>query len=334
MRHWNWLSYAVVCAGVVVSAGSLMAQQADEEKAKEEKVRKTVLTRFDENRNDKLDTGEAKQARARLRNLLEDKSSREINIMTWRDDIHDLLRHFDRDNDNHLTQEERDTGVRLLERIIPKVETEKSDNSWSDSSLSGKSKDKSGSLVSSDAQRNQRLRRGSNRGGIYKIGTNGGFGNGMGYTVGEYGMPFSGRGHMFAGVGSTGFVSNSSLTGGSFGASANSSVGSSSSSKTATDQLPGSANGAGLGSSSASSGTGVSLGTGPLTDATPRGGSPSAGPSSGVFSGSSSSSGLGAQRPSSTIPDGLAGPGAGLTPPKGQGSSGPALIPANPRPNF
>ncbi len=334
MRRWNWLSSAVICAGVVVSAGSLIAQQADEEKAKEEKVRKTVLTRFDENRNDKLDTGEAKQARARLRNLFEDKTSREINIMTWRDDIHDLLRHFDRDNDNHLTQEERDAGVRLLERIIPKVETEKSDNSWSDSNQAGASKGKSGNLGFSDAQRNQRIRRGSNRGGIYKIGTSGGFGNGMGYTVGEYGMPFTGRGHMFAGVGSTGFVSNGSLTGGSIGASASSSTGSSSSSKTGIDLLPGSTNGVGLGSSSTSSSGAFPPGAGPLTDATPRGGSPSAGPNAAMFSGSNSSSGLGMQRPNSTTPDGLAGPGPGLTPPKGGGSSGPALIPANPRPNF
>ncbi len=339
MRRWNWLSFAVVCAGVVVSASSLTAQQSNEAKTKEGKVRKAVLTRFDENRNDKLDAGEAKQARARLRNLLEDKSSREINIMTWRDDVHDLLRDFDQDGDNRLTPEERDAGVRLLERIIPKVDTEKSDAAWSAPSLPTSSKSKSGGSGFTEAQRNQRVRSGSGRGGVYSIGMgSGGFGNGMGYTVGAYGAPFSGYGNSFAGVG---IMSNGSLNSGSFGSSSSLMGGTSGSSKTGSDIMSGSANGIGIGSAPTSGSSGFQQGTapssfglGPLTDNASRGGFPGAGPNSGALPGSSAASGPGSMQPGSTPPDGLAAPGMGLTRPTGSGLSGPTQIPPNPKPNF
>lgn len=341
MRRLNWLPFAVVFAGTVFHSGSLIAQQADEAKVKEEKVRKTVLTRFDENRNDKLDSGEAKQARGRLRNLFEDKSSREINIMTWRDDVHDLLRHFDQDSDNRLTPEERDAGVRMLERIIPKVETEKSDEGWAAAKISGSSKSKSGVLDFTDFQRNQRVR-GSGRGGVYHIGTVSGSGSGMGYTVGQYGMPFTGFGHTFAGVGSTGNISTGSMNGSSIGTSSMSANSSTNSSKSASDQPSGQAGGVGGSASPNSTNNGLPqslafspMGLGPLTDSMPRGATPSGGASSGLYPGMGAGAVPGGvQRPGSAMPDPLAGSSIGPTRPTGSGLTGPVQTPPVPRPNF
>lgn len=341
MRRMNWL-LSVVGAGAVLSSGLLIAQQADETKAKEEKVRKTVLTRFDENRNDKLDGGEAKQARSRLRNLFEDKTSREINIMTWRDDIHDLLRHFDQDSDNRLTPAERDAGVRMLERIIPKVEAEQSEERWSTTKSSGSSKGKSSDFDFGESQRNNRFR-GSSRGGVYRIGTVGSGGSGMGYTVGEYGMPFTGRGHAFAGVGGTGSVFTGNSNGGSLGSSSVSANSSTNSAKSASDQPTGQATGVGGVGSPSSTNNGLpqtlafsSQGAGPLTDSTQRGAVPSGGASSGMYSGMASGAASGPQRPGSAPPDGLAGSNIGPMRPTGSGSglTGPVQTPPIPKPNF
>lgn len=319
MCRLRWLPLIAVCAGVVVSSDLLLAEQLDEDA-----VRRTVLTRFDENRNDKLDLGEAKQARARLRNLLEDKSSREINILTWREDIHELLKRFDQDKDNRLATDEVEVAVRTLERIIPKVESEKPE---ADSSSSfGASSNKSSGSGASERDRSQRIRRGSGRGGSYGIGMNGGgFGNSMGYTIGASGSPFNGFGNTFGGVGSTGGVSQGGLGG------VSSSFGSSS-----------------AGSQSATSGIEAATGSGkngpqhrPPQSANefgPRTDTPSSGPlptgggtRPGAFPDTGSASGS-ATKP----PDGLAGSGGGPARPgpKGGGSSGPTLTPPVSKPNF
>lgn len=83
-RWLPWLSSSVIVAGtsLLLSPATLQAELLDEAK-----VKTALLQRFDENRNHKLDAGEARQTRARLKNLLEDKSEREINIQTWRDDV-------------------------------------------------------------------------------------------------------------------------------------------------------------------------------------------------------------------------------------------------------
>ncbi len=315
MRRLRWFPLIAVCAGVVVSSDVLLAEQLDEDA-----VRKTVLTRFDENRNDKLDLGEAKQARARLRNLLEDKSSREINILTWREDIHELLKRFDQDKDNRLATDEVEVAVRTLERIIPKVESEKPE---ADSSISfGASSNKSSGSGASERDRSQRIRRGSGRGDIYGIGmSGGGFGNSMGYTVGASGSTFNGFGNTFGGVGSTGGVSQGALGSSSYG-SGSSSAGRQSGSSgldtpttPGTNSLPQSSNGLGPRTDTPSSGT------------LPAGG----GTRPGAFPDTGSASGSGTKPP-----DGLAGSGGGPARPgpKGGGSSGPTLTPPVAKPNF
>ena len=111
--HWiPWLSSSVVIAGtsLLLSPASLKAE-APARELDEAKVKSALLQRFDENRNDKLDSGEARQARARMKNLLEDKSEREINIQTWRDDVRELLQTLDADGDNRLNSAERNEEI-------------------------------------------------------------------------------------------------------------------------------------------------------------------------------------------------------------------------------
>ena len=118
-RWLPWLSSSVVVAGTTLlfSPSFLKAEGLDEAK-----VKTALMQRFDENRNDKLDSGEARQARARMKNLLEDKSEREINIQTWRDDVRELLQTLDADGDNRLNSAERNEGSNLLDRLIPTVD--------------------------------------------------------------------------------------------------------------------------------------------------------------------------------------------------------------------
>lgn len=118
-RWLPWLSSSAVVAGtsLLLSPSLVKAEALDEAK-----VKGVLMQRFDENRNDKLDSGEARQARARLKNLLEDKSEREINIQTWRDDVRELLQTLDTDTDSRLSIAERDAGRELLDRLIPAVD--------------------------------------------------------------------------------------------------------------------------------------------------------------------------------------------------------------------
>ena len=334
MCRLSWLPLVVACAGVALSAESLFADQLDEDA-----IRKTVLIRFDENRNDKLDLGEAKQARVRLRNLLEDKSSREINILTWRDDVHELLRRFDQDKDNHLTPDERDAAARLLERIIPKVESEKPEAERPSSSSSGASSNKSGGFGTSERDRSQRIRGVSGSGGVYGLSMGGGgFGSSMGYVGGANGSTFNGYGNAFAGVGGIDNTSSGRLGSSSVGSTSSSSGSQSDSGKTATSGMTSGSSG-GLGGSGGSapqqSPPQSFPGMGSLGDTPPNRPFPSAGgANNGTFPGALPSSDSGAMRPGGTMPGGLAGPSGGLTPPTGSGLSGPTLTPPIPKPNF
>lgn len=184
----------------------------------EDTVRKALLERFDENRNDKLEPVEAKQARTRMRNLLEDKSEREINIHTWRDDVKPLLMTLDPDEDRRLTDKERSAAVAMLERLIPKV-TQDEGRGKEQSSVglsSGERKRESGSRRSSG----QGYRSGSGSGGYGGIvgpWTMGGGGWGMNrnYGLGS-GTPIGGSslnsGNSFN-SGSSSFVASSSNAG-------------------------------------------------------------------------------------------------------------------------
>ena len=117
MRRLHWLPLIALWTAAAVSGGVLIAGELDENK-----VLAAVLQRFDENRNDKLEPIEARQARVRLRNLMEDKSERELNIFTWRDDVKELLQSLDQDGDNRLSATERDAATSMLERLIPQVD--------------------------------------------------------------------------------------------------------------------------------------------------------------------------------------------------------------------
>lgn len=198
-RWLPWLSSSVVVAGtsLLLSPAVLKAESLDESK-----VKNTLMQRFDENRNDKLDSGEARQARARLRNLLEDKSEREINILTWRDDVRELLQSLDSDSDNRLDVSERDAGRDLLDRLIPAVEsTAPKERETSNSSLPKKEKEK-------DSKReNDRSRRTS---------------GGSASSYGSYGSRYFGNAMGGGGFGSSGnYLGGTSMgnfaTGGSVG---------------------------------------------------------------------------------------------------------------------
>lgn len=112
-------SMSFMAAGLSVALSALVAQAAGLD---EVKVRERLMQRFDENRNDKLESSEARQARSRLKNLLEDRSEREINILTWRDDVRELLKSLDQDEDNRLGIVECDEARALLEKLIPRVD--------------------------------------------------------------------------------------------------------------------------------------------------------------------------------------------------------------------
>ncbi len=176
----------------------------------EDTVRKSLLERFDENRNDKLEPLEAKQARTRMRNLLEDKSEREINIHTWRDDVKPLLMTLDPDEDRRLTDKERSAAVVMLERLIPKVTLDESRGKEQSSvgSSSGERKRESGSRRSSG----QGYSSGSGGyGGIVGSWTMGGGGWGMNrnYGLGN-GTPIGGNSFN---SGSSSFVASSARSG-------------------------------------------------------------------------------------------------------------------------
>lgn len=338
MRDVRWLPWVAACAGMMIAGESLVAGQLDEKK-----VRAAVLLRFDENRNDKLDVGEAKQARSRLRNLLEEKSSREINILTWREDVHDLLKLFDQDGDNRLTVEERDEAVRLLDRIIPKVDSSSESERSSSLGSSKEKKDKSGSSNTADRDRRS-SRGGSNSGGYGGSMGGGGFGNSMRYggTSGSgYGSGSSG-GNYGSGNFSGSGVSNSSSN--SLGSQPNATG--SSGSATGGVVFNGSANQSSAGNSASQANPPrPSAGPEPLGD-TPanRPLPPSAVSGTATSPGSARPNGSGGTSPSGTsggtAPDPLAKPGGGLTPPadsKPTGpkpAGGPVSTPPIPKPNF
>ena len=121
MRRFHWLPWVCLSLGMA-GANVLLSDSVQAGPLDEVKVQRTLMQRFDENRNDKLDSSEARQARARLKNLIEDKSEREINILTWRDDVRELLQSIDQDNDNRLTVAERDAGRNLIDSLIPQVD--------------------------------------------------------------------------------------------------------------------------------------------------------------------------------------------------------------------
>lgn len=213
MLRFCRLSPVAVCGGVILQGGLLISGEPDENK-----VRQAVLQRFDENRNDKLESSEARQARERLRNLLEDTSGREINIPTWRDDVQELLQSLDQDGDNRLSASEKDTAVSMLERIVPKVDTSRPKES--ERPMSGSS----GSSTRGAGQDRKRRSSGSGygSGGGARYGMSmggGGFGLGNAYVVGDNGTPFRGFGSTFGGVGGVGGGSASGF-GGSGGAGA------------------------------------------------------------------------------------------------------------------
>src|SRR5439155_4983078 len=97
----------------------------------------------------------------RLRNLMEDKSERELNIFTWRDDVKELLQSLDQDGDNRLSAAERDAATSLLDRLIPQV----------DMSNPSSEAPRSRSTASSGRERNS----GSN---VHNSGDRGGYGYG------------------------------------------------------------------------------------------------------------------------------------------------------------
>ena len=188
-RWLRWVRASFVIAGTsLLIASSLQAEPIDETK-----VQRTLLQRFDENRNDKLDSGEARQARARLKNLMEDKSEREINIQTWRDDVRDLLQTIDQDGDNRLSVAERDAGRQMLEGLIPKVDSQvPRDRETSGSSASRE-------RVSDSATRFNRASSGG-----YGSGSRGSGGRSFGSAMGGGGFGNSGGGSFMSGNGFAG----------------------------------------------------------------------------------------------------------------------------------
>ena len=321
----SWLSSSVLSSMVIVAGASLLlspaslnAEPPEESKLDEAKVKAALLQRFDENRNDKLDAGEARQSRARLKNLLEDKSEREINILTWREDVRELLQSIDPDADNRLSIAECDTGRELLDRLIPEVDpTAAKERGKSKSASDKKDKDAEG-----DNDGFQRRSRGSGGGyGGRRFGNamgGGGFGNSaFGNMSGE-----RFRSGMRPGMGDSG----SSLGAGYGGAMAGGA---------------GAASGFGNGESSPSNGSGKPSGEGrpspsdwgPLGDDRPKPGMiPGSTPGQTAPTGGASGTKPG-NKPS-TRPDSL---GGGRSPPAAGSAGGPggtSAVPSNPKPNF
>ena len=183
MRRFRWLPW--LSSSVIVASTSLLGPAAlTAEELNESKVKTALMQRFDENRNEKLDAGEARQTRARLKNLLEDKSERELNILTWRDDVRELLQAIDLDGDNRLSIAERDAGRDLLDRLIPAVDP----TAPKEREPAKPPADK----ANKDAERGNESSRRSSRssGGSYGSSGSRGYGNAMG--GGGFGMSGSG----------------------------------------------------------------------------------------------------------------------------------------------
>lgn len=170
-------------------------------------VRSALMQRFDENRNEKLEYGESRQARTRLQNLLEDKSEREINIRAWRDDVRELLQTIDTDGDNRISVQERDLGSELIDRLIPEFD---------ESATVGREKSKD--LPSKGESVAERLRsRSRNSSGT--LGSFGGYFGGNRLGGGGFGMNSTGfgtRGSNFGGM-SGGFPNNGAGANSAFG---------------------------------------------------------------------------------------------------------------------
>lgn len=357
-RWLPWLSSSVVVTGtsLLLSPSCLKAEALDEAK-----VKGALMQRFDENRNDKLDAGEARQTRARLKNLLEDKSEREINIQTWREDVRELLQSIDYDGDNRLSVAERDAGRDLLNRLIPAVDlTAPKERETSSPSVVTPKKDKGSDKDSEWSRRAGHYTRGSNGGRYGTVMGGGGFGmsaagsdtsnpwlswfNGMNSTFG------TGLGSTSTGGSSTGGGSSASGGLGMSGAGGTGMGGSEMSSGRPGMGDPGSSMGgamaAAMGSGSAGAGNpaaqpnfgGNSMSSGAMN--------PSAqGPLGDMGSGPGSTPGApsptagmpgatpgGPMRP--MTPDGL---GGGMPPPTAGGPSGTggaSAVPSNPMPNF
>ena len=220
MRRFRWLPW-VYSAFVVAGANVLLSDSLQAGPLDEAKVQRTLMQRFDENRNDKLDTGEARQARARLKNLMEDKSEREINILTWRDDVRELLQSIDQDNDNRLTIAERDAGRNLLDGLIPQVEPLAPKEREAASSNAGRERATNNSSTrtnrgSSGSYGSSSGSYGSSNGGYGNRGYGGsmgggGFGNsGGGFSGGGGGFSSGSAGGGFSSSGSGGIVSGGS----------------------------------------------------------------------------------------------------------------------------
>ena len=213
MRRFRWLPWvraSLVAAGANMLLGtSIQAGSLDEAR-----VQRALLQRFDENRNDKLDSGEARQARSRLRNLIEVRTEGEINIVTWRDDVRELLQAIDQDNDNRLTGPERDAGRTLLESLIPHVDPQIPKDRAGSSTSSGREK---------GSDRAPRSNRGPSSGGIgysdsgYVNRSFGGAmgGGGFGNSLGRHNFIRTGTGNTVQSgvIGSTAITSSNGLPG-------------------------------------------------------------------------------------------------------------------------
>ena len=116
------LTMSVLCVATALSRWL----HADE-KTDDRLVRAAMMQRFDENRNDKLESVEAQAARVRLRTLLDDSSTREVNILAWREDVRELLHTLDPDQNHRLSSIEREMAAVVLDRIIPKTDRDQRD---------------------------------------------------------------------------------------------------------------------------------------------------------------------------------------------------------------
>lgn len=204
MRRFRWLPW--VCPSLVIVGATLLLDNfVQAEALNEAQIQRALLQRFDENRNDKLDSGEARLARARLRTLMEDRSEGEINILTWRDDVRELLQAIDQDDDNRLTVAERDAGRALLESLIPRVDPQapKERDASSSSSVREKGSDRA-----------TRSNRGPS-GGSFGSSSGGNFNRGYGGAMGGggFGNSLSGANTMRPGMGDPG----NGMFGGGFG---------------------------------------------------------------------------------------------------------------------
>jgi hypothetical protein len=192
MRGFRWLPWVGSSLAVVgaLSFGTTTLRAADLD---ESKVLLAVMQRFDENRNDKLESSEARQARARLKNLMEDHSERDINIATWREDVHELLNSLDQDGDKRLAPSERAAGRDLLDRLIPQVDsTAPKDRDESRSSSAKADRDRS----ARSNRQNSSAGSSGRGGGVY-----GGYGRGGGFGYGAMGGGGFGMSSGFGGAG-------------------------------------------------------------------------------------------------------------------------------------